>query len=147
MESLFTPEVISSFLEMLKGAADGSVTVLVVYFLLPLMMLLVASLSWLAFAYYLIKNLSKVLLKRLDRAKINLTRLDIKDSFITIDGTPALFCDLVDSIKGDTYIHDTDVKWLQKAVKNQKHLDKELRRSRYSPADITTGYKIQRKVD
>ena len=137
METLFTPEVVQQFLEVLKTAADGSVTVLVVYFLLPLMMLIVSSLAWFFGVYFIIKNVCGVVKDVFNRPKF--TRLDVSGHFIENGGGPKAFVELINSIKVSTgsYVHRGDVEWLRVAVCNQKILDKKNEGTVHNPHKLS----------
>ena len=116
METLFTPEVIQQFLSILKGATEGSVTVLVVYFLLPVLMLLISSVTALILVTKAINSISECVLTHLSREKVVHTKFILGDHVIESGN---LYNDLfrqLERLKSTTYIHSSGVDYLKSAL-------------------------------
>jgi len=134
MDELFKPEVVQQFLEILKSATDGGVTVLVVYFLLPLLMLLVSSIAWFSGVYVVSKGVFGAIKHYLSREYVKVTKFNITDKFITCNSTPDEFVKVIDELKAeDHYIHTSHCKWLSVAIENQRKLDKKYRANHHRP--------------
>jgi hypothetical protein len=113
MDNLFTPEVIQQFLLILSTAAEGSVTVLITYFLLPVLMLLITSLTTLFLVYYAVKKLSECLHKWIGVEKVYLTSYELEGSVIIKANTHGNFTKLIDLMRttghSPRFIHESDI--------------------------------------
>jgi hypothetical protein len=160
MDALFTPEVITQFLEVLKTAADGSVTVLVVYFLLPALLILITGTAWIIGVTVVVKNIKQCICMRIDKAsklidvkekesirihELRLAKesspnqiihqLNTSDRYLNLD--KSALNKLISLLKdGSEYLHDEDFNWFSIALQNQKKLDKHFKKNKYSPFEI-----------
>lgn len=120
METLFSPETVQKFLEILGTAAEGSVTVLIAYFMIPLFMLLVSTLAWTYIGYHFIKFLKVVFEGWFSKEKLVLTKYDLKEHFITYNGEHKIFIDVINKLKGsDMYVREYHIEYLMDALENQ----------------------------
>lgn len=134
MDELFKPEIVQQFLEILKSATDGGVTVLVVYFLLPLLMLLVSSIAWFSGVYVISKGVFGAIKQYLSRECIKVTKYNIGDRFIASVARTEEFVKVIDELSGGgRYIHNAHCAWLLTAIENQKKLDKKHRCKLHRP--------------
>lgn len=134
MEELFKPEVIAQFLEVLKSAADGSVSILIIYFLLPLFMLLVSSIAWSWCLYFIVKNITSCIKSWVSTERVNYNKYTLDGEFITHTGDHKGFMELLGSMKdASDYIHGYNIEYLSQALKNQKMLGSD----KYRPVKLT----------
>ena len=138
MNELFNQENISQILTLLTTATEGSVTVLVTYFLLPAVMLLISSLAWLTFAVVAVRGVKYCVKKFFDTERISLSKIISKDRYVMVNDEAAdsLHTLLTDLRKGNStgrYLHSTDIEWLMVAMENQSKLDHKHRKTRYMP--------------
>lgn len=138
METLFSPEVIERFLEILSKATEGGVTAIVVYLLLPAIMLLISAAAWFAGTFYTVRAIRDCVLHWRERPIVNEVKLDVNKFLITSDTTPELMKEFLTAIseRERRYIHEQDVSWAMQALKNQKVIDDKKGGGRYRPAKI-----------
>ena len=135
MEELFTKDTLAMVFSLLEKVSEGSVTVLVSYFALPALMLLITTTAWLYFGVTLTKMLHSVATKFINAERTTITKVTMQYGCINTESF-AVFKEVIDSVNdvmGTEYIHDSGAKWLQQAVENQKVLDKEHGKSKYTP--------------
>lgn len=133
MEELFTKETLEMVFNLLEKVSDGSVTVLVTYFLLPLLMLIVEAGVWLGGVYILAKYTKICIEKYLNQHRTNITKAVIKDRFIHVEDLDK-FNNLLESLSDSGYVHGAHLDWFKQAVKNQKKIDKYNDGSYYRPS-------------
>lgn len=141
METLFSPEVIERFLEILSKATEGGVTAIVVYLLLPAIMLLISAVAWFAGTFYTVRAIRDCVLGWRDRPVVTQIKLDVNKRMITSDATPELMNDFLSRVKTSDgpYIHEADVLWAIQALENQKKIDAKKGGNRRHPAKIEKG--------
>ena len=109
IESLFTPEVMERMFAVLETAAQGSVAVLIVYLLIPLLISLSVTVGWCYAVYHIVKRVHDVLIAHFARPRpevvkkevINRIKLDGKD-FLMTDLAKKELADLLDDIRQKT---------------------------------------------
>lgn len=141
MNELFNQENISQILTLLTTDAEGSVTVLVTYFLLPAVMLLISSLAWLTFAVVAVRGVKYCVKKFFDTERTTVSKIISKDRYVMVNDEAAdsLHTLLTDLRKGNStgiYLHSTDIEWLRTAMENQSKLDHKHKKTRYIPYKI-----------
>ena len=135
MNELFNQETINLVMDLLKTAADGSVTVLIVYFALPALMLLISTGAWLWFGLMAIKAIKFSVDKYISTERTKILKVDLRNHKLFINAeTEKSFIALTNELKEHQYIHESDIEWLRVAVQNQKLLDEERDGNSCNPA-------------
>ena len=126
IEYLFTPEVMERMFSVLETAAQGSVSVLIIYLTIPLLISLSITAGWCYAVYHVVKRIHDVLIAHFARPRpeivkkevINLVEFDGKPSELTASGLSAL-PSLIRVIRDRSqkhYVHGFDIKKAEKIL-------------------------------
>ena len=133
MEELFTKETLEMVFNLLESVSDGSVTVLVTYFLLPLFMLIVEAGVWLAGVVIITKYIKVCVEKYLSKELTKVFKVSMSKQVIHVEDEEKLKELLESFSSSSSYIHNQHILWFKQAIENQKKLEEENGGGCYSP--------------